>query len=73
MAGAASDTEIATAKAIGEMGANIVTIMKKQEEMEKKLDAVVAMTNRWKGATTILIFLGGMIGWVANLFIKNHS
>jgi hypothetical protein len=72
MTGGATETEINTAKAIGEMGANIVTIMKKQEDMEKKLDAVVAMTNRWKGATTILIFLGGMIGWVANLFFKGQ-
>ncbi len=72
MTSGATETEINTAKAIGEMGANIVTIMKKQEDMEKKLDAVVAMTNRWKGATTILIFLGGMIGWAANLFFKGQ-
>jgi|GEM_PF-6547148 hypothetical protein len=62
-----------TQRLIGEMSANIVTIMKKQEEMEKKLDAVVAMTNRWKGATTILIFLGGLIGWATNLLVKGHA
>jgi hypothetical protein len=58
-----------TQRLIGEMSANIKTIMGKQEEMEKKLDAVVAMTNRWKGATTILIFLGGLIGWATNLLV----
>ena len=66
-----SDAE--TQRLIGEMSANIKTIMGKQEEMEKKLDAVVAMTNRWKGATTILIMLGGFIGWVINLFVKGHA
>lgn len=62
-----------TQRLIGTMSANIETIMSKQAEMEKKLDAVVAMTNRWKGATTILIFLGGLIGWLTNLLVKGHA
>ena len=62
-----------TQRLIGEMSANIVTIMKKQEEMEKKLDAVVAMTNRWKGATTILFFLCVLICWATNLLVKGHA
>ena len=62
-----------TQRLIGQMAANIDTIMKKQEEMEKKLDAVVAMTNRWKGATTILIMVGGFIGWATNLIMKGHG
>lgn len=62
-----------TQRLIGSMAANVEAIMKKQDEMEKKLDSVVAMTNRWKGATTILIFLGGIIGWVTNLLMKGHS
>jgi hypothetical protein len=62
-----------THRLIGEMSANIQTIMLKQTEMEKKLDGVVAMTNRWKGATTILIFLGGLIGWATNLLLKGHA
>lgn len=65
-----SDAE--TQRLIGEMGANIIAVMKKQEEMEEKLDTVVAMTNRWKGATTILILLGGFIGWLTNVFLKGH-
>jgi dsDNA-specific endonuclease/ATPase MutS2 len=71
MGSAVGDNE--TQRIIGQMSANIETIMKKQEEMEKKLDAVVAMTNRWKGATTILIFLGGLIGWATNLFFRSHT
>jgi hypothetical protein len=67
-----------TQRLLGSMNANIVAIMKKQEEMEQKLDAVVAMTNRWKGATTILIVLGGIIGWAGNFIVKflpggNHT
>jgi len=65
--------EADTQRMIGQMSANIETIMKKQDEMEKKLDAVVAMTNRWKGATTILIMIGGLIGWVTNLLFKGHA
>ena len=62
-----------THQLIGEMNANIKTRMVKQTDMEVKLDAVVAMTNRWKGATTILIFLGGLIGWGINLLVKGHA
>ncbi len=62
-----------THQLIGEMNANIKTMMVKQTDMEVKLDAVVAMTNRWKGATTILIFLGGLIGWGINLLVKGHA
>jgi hypothetical protein len=69
--GTVGDNE--TQRLIGEMSANIKTIMTKQAEMEVKLDAVVAMTNRWKGATTILILLGGFLGWAANLFFKGHA
>jgi hypothetical protein len=69
--GSTNDNE--TQRLIGEMSANIKTIMVKQDIMQKQLDGVVAMTNRWKGATTILIFIGGLIGWVANYLAKGHS
>ncbi len=62
-----------TQRLIGEMSANIKTIMTEQVEMKKQLASVVAMTNRWKGATTILIILGGLIGWASNLIFKAHS
>lgn len=67
-----AEAEANTQRLIGSMAANIESIMKKQDAMEKKLDSVVAMTNRWKGATTILIFLGGLIGWAINLIFKGH-
>jgi hypothetical protein len=71
--GAAMTNDAETQRLIGTMNANIVAIMKKQEDMELKLDAVVAMTNRWKGATTLLIFIGGLIGWATNLLFKGHA
>lgn len=67
------DSDNETQRLIGEMNANIKSIMEKQDKMEKKLDDVVAMTNRWKGATAILILIGGVIGWVTNLLAKAHS
>jgi hypothetical protein len=62
-----------TQRLLGSMSANIETIMKEQAEMKKQLASVVAMTNRWKGATTILIIAGGFIGWVTNLLFKGHA
>lgn len=31
------------------------------------------MTNRWKGATTLLIMIGGFVGWIMNFFFKGHA
>lgn len=59
-----------TQRLLGSLIADMKTMMEKTEKIEKKLDSVVAMTNRWKGATTILIILGGIIGWASNIVIK---
>lgn len=66
-------TDAETQRLLGSISANVESLMKKQEAMEKKLDSVVAMTNRWKGATTILIMVGGFIGWATNLLFKGHA
>ncbi len=65
-----SDNDIETAKALGGLSADMKTLLDRTEKMEKRLDGVVAMTNRWKGATTILIILGGIIGWASNILLK---
>lgn len=65
-----SDAE--TQRLLGSLVANMETLMERTDKIEKKLDSVVAMTNRWKGATAILILLGGAIGWVANFLFKGH-
>jgi len=66
----ASDRELETAKALGAMGANIMTLMVQQEAMDKKLDNVVAVVNRWKGATALLIIVGGILGYLGNFLMK---
>lgn len=66
----ASDHDLETARAIGAMSANIVTIMDRQEHMDRKLDSVVALTNRWKGASAALILLAGFVGGMSAFLLK---
>jgi hypothetical protein len=63
-----SDAE--TQRLLGGLCIDVKHLLDRQEVMEKKLDEVVAMTNRWKGATAILIIIGGIVGWASNLLIK---
>ncbi len=58
---------------LGEINGKLTGALDRLEKVEKKLDGVVAMTNRWKGATTLLIVLGGFIGWATNLIFKGHA
>lgn len=64
-----SSTE-STDRLIGAMGADIKHLITRQEAVEKKLDEVISMTNRWKGATSLLIIIGGFMGWLANYFLR---
>jgi hypothetical protein len=61
---------LATAQALGAMGANIITLLDRQERMERKLDGVVALTNRWKGASAALILLAGFVGGMSAFLLK---
>lgn len=58
---------------LGQIDGKLGSALERLTAVEKKLDGVVAMTNRWKGATTILIMLGGFIGWATNFFFKGHG
>lgn len=58
---------------LGEINGKMSGVLERLDKVEQKLDGVVAMTNRWKGATTILIFLGGILGWALNFVFKGHS
>lgn len=58
---------------LGEINGKLGSALERLDKVEKKLDGVVAMTNRWKGATTILIMLGGFIGWATNFLFKGHT
>lgn len=63
----------ATLLLLGEINGKMGGVLERLDKVEKKLDGVVAMTNRWKGATTILIMLGAFIGWATNFFFKGHG
>jgi hypothetical protein len=67
----AGDAE--TQRLLGTLIATTAANTERLDKIEKKLDSVVAMTNRWKGATTILIIIGGFIGWASNLLFKGHA
>jgi hypothetical protein len=58
---------------LGEINGKLGSALERLDKVEKKLDSVVAMTNRWKGATTLLIAIGGFIGYVVNYFTKGHA
>ncbi len=67
------DTDRTQLLLLGEINGKLGSALERLDKVEKKLDSVVAMTNRWKGATTILILLGGFIGWATNLLFKGHA
>lgn len=62
-----------TQRLLGQLLSESTATKDRLEKIEKKLDSVVAMTNRWKGATTILIIIGGFIGWASNLLFRGHA
>lgn len=68
-----AETDRATLILLGEINGKLGSALERLTIVEKKLDGVVAMTNRWKGATALLIILGGFIGWVTNFIFKGHG
>jgi hypothetical protein len=78
MAGATVDNKNdAQILLLGEIKGKMDSVLDRLDKVEKKVDSVVAMTNRWKGMTTILIVIGGGLGWAFNFFAKflpgNHG
>ena len=63
-----NDLEVATS--LGRLEAGLDTLLDRTEKMEKRLEAVVAMTNRWKGASAVLMIIAGFLGWAGNFIIK---
>lgn len=51
---------------LGEINGKMGSVLERLDNVEKELKSVVAMTNRWKGVTTTLIFIGGVLGWAVN-------
>lgn len=62
---------------LGEIKGQMASVIDRLDKVEKKVDSVVAMTNRWKGMTTVLIIIGGGLGWAFNFIAKfipgNHG
>lgn len=68
------DRDIDVANALGRIEATLTSIDTRMSKVETDLKSVVGTVNRWKGATAILILVGGIIGWLGNLFVKgNHA
>lgn len=66
MSGATNNTDML----LGQLLEQTKGLNERMGNVEKQLASVVAMTNRWKGATTILIVLGGVVGWASNIVLK---
>lgn len=64
--------EIEVATELGKIGATLESIDTRLEKVEADLKSVVGTVNRWKGATAILVVVGGLLGWLGNFFIKEH-
>jgi hypothetical protein len=67
---AREDREIATATAIGNLTAKVETLIDSYKDMDRKLDHVVAMTNRWKGATALLMGATAFVAALGTYFLK---
>lgn len=63
------DIEVATA--LGSIDATLKSIDTRLCKVESDLKSAVGTLNRWKGATGIMIIVGGVIGWLGNLLFKN--
>jgi hypothetical protein len=66
------DLHVATA--LGSIDATLKAFDVRLSKIETDLKSAVGTLNRYKGATGILIIVGGLLGWVANFFFKgSHS
>jgi hypothetical protein len=62
------DRDILVASQIAELSANMNSALKRLDEIEKQAAIMVAMANRWKGATFILLGLGSCLGWLISIW-----
>jgi hypothetical protein len=67
------DRDLYIATTLGSIEAKLESIDVRMGTVEKEIKSVVGTVNRWKGATAILILVGGIIGWLGNLFVKGGS
>ena len=62
--------DVETAEKIGRLMTGMETLLTRTDKMEKKLENIVAMTDRWKGATTVVLMIGGALGTAATILSK---
>jgi F0F1-type ATP synthase assembly protein I len=53
-------------QAIGKLTYSIEQLTNDVHEIRTKVEAIEAQANRWKGAFTALLAIGGVIGWFAD-------
>lgn len=49
---------------IGNLEAEVATLNKLVTSMNGKIENLEAQANRWKGAFALVLFLGGIAGWL---------
>lgn len=67
------ERDIAVATALGSIDATLKSIDTRLSKVEGDLKSVAGTVNRWKGATALMVVIGGVLGWLANLFVKSGT
>jgi hypothetical protein len=65
------DRDIEVATALGSINTSLISIDTRLRAVESDLKSVVGTVNRWKGATALMVVVGGILGWLANLFVRS--
>lgn len=66
----AHQRELEVATLLGRIDATLTSIDNRLCKVETDVKSINGTVNRWKGATAILILVGGIVGWLGNLFVK---
>lgn len=75
------DQEYRPSNHLGRMAEDLATLradmrytVARLENIERELKVMTDITNRWKGATVILLGLGSLAGWAATFWtnLKGH-
>lgn len=65
--------DIKVAEALGSIDSTLKSIDVRLSKVEGDLKSVVGTVNRWKGATALMVVIGGVLGWLANLFVRGGT
>lgn len=62
-----STNDLNVANRLGELSGQMAAMNERMANMEKKIDGVVGYTNRWKGATALLLGAAMLVGYLSNV------